>query len=91
MKLSDFKAIGVRRFYEMEPGSIFRATIQDIQPGKVIIRLGDGELYTARSMVLPPAHIGEDCLFGVKENDFRGKIILEVVKSGTKFSFDMRV
>jgi len=91
MKLSDYKIVGVRRFYEMQAGDIFRATVQDIRPGVVVIRLGDGELYSARSHVLPPAHIGEECLFRVKENDFAGRIFLEVVKTGTSYSFDMRV
>lgn len=91
MKLSDYKFIGMRRFYEMQPGDIFRAMIQDIRPGEVVLRLGDGELYTARSLVLPPGHIGDDCLFCVKENDMRGKIVLEIVKTGTNYSFDMRV
>lgn len=91
MRLSDYKVIGTRRFYELQAGDIFRAIIQDVRPGEVTIRFNDGQLYTARSLVLPGSRIGEDCLFCVKENDFAGRIVLGVVKHGSKFSFDMRV
>ncbi|MCL1843380.1 MAG: hypothetical protein FWF79_06170 [Defluviitaleaceae bacterium] len=91
MKQSDFKVIGLRRFYELQPGDIFRAIIKDICPGEVTIRFDDGQLYTARTTILPSARIGEDCLFFVKENDFNGRIVLEIVKQGNGKTFDMRV
>ncbi|MCL2356317.1 MAG: hypothetical protein FWC70_04025 [Defluviitaleaceae bacterium] len=91
MKPTDYKFVGVRRFYQLQPGDIFRAVIHNIRPGEVVIRLAEGELYVARSLVLPPGHIGDECLFCVKENDFKGRIVLEVVKTGTSYSFDMRV
>jgi len=73
----------MRSFYNLQPGEVFRAFIHDIQPGKVTIRFSSGELYTARSLVLPDARIGEESGFSVKENDFEGKIILEMVKLDT--------
>ena len=95
MKLSDYKIIGTRRFYEMQAGDVFKATIHDIRPGEVTIRFSGGELYTARSYVLPNARIGEESLFCVQENDFKGRIVLKMVHSigdgsGIKV-FDMRV
>lgn len=92
MKSSGYKTIGARRFYELQPGDVFRAIIQDVRPGEVLIRFNDGETYLARSLVLPGARIGEDGLFIVKENDMNGKIVLGIVKDGTgNFTFDMRV
>ena len=76
-----YKVIGTRRFHELLPGDIFKAVIHDIRPGEVTIRFNEGNLYTARSMVLPEARIGEESLFSVRENDFEGRIILEMVKS----------
>ena len=77
----NYKTIGTRRFHELNPGDIFKALIHDIRPSEVTIRFSGGELYTARSMVLPEARIGEESLFAVKENDFEGRIVLEMVKS----------
>jgi len=76
-----YKIIGARRFHELQPGDMFKAVIHDIRPGEVTIRFSGGEQYTARSMVLPEARIGEESLFSVRENDFDGRIILEMVKS----------
>ena len=64
----------------MQPGERFSAVIHDIQPGKVTIRFPGGSLFTARSMVQPEARIGEESLFSVRENDFNGRVVLEIVK-----------
>ena len=80
----DFEVIGMRRFHALQPGDKFKAVIQDIKPGQVTINLGNGALYTARSMVLPEARIGEASAFSVKENDFEGRIVLEMVKLAPK-------
>jgi hypothetical protein len=90
--MKNYKVIGTRRFYELQPGDIFRAVIQDVQPGAVTIRFSDGETYVARSLILPGARIGDDGLFVVKENDQNGRIVLGMVKDKTgHFTFDMRV
>ncbi|MCL1884084.1 MAG: hypothetical protein FWF81_10085 [Defluviitaleaceae bacterium] len=91
MDINNYKVIGTRRFYALQEGDIFRATIKDIRPGEVTLRFSDGETYVARSLVIPSAHIGEECLFYVKENDMNGRIILGIVKERGKYSFDMRV
>jgi len=86
------KFIGTRRFYELQPGDVFRAIIQDVRPGEVTIKFNDGETYTARSLVLPGARIGGEGLFVVRENDMNGRIVLGVVpREKGKFTFDMRV
>ncbi|MCL2839623.1 MAG: flagellar hook-length control protein FliK [Defluviitaleaceae bacterium] len=79
--MKNLSVVAIRRFHELHPGDIFRAMIHDIRPGEVVIRFSGGELYTARSMVLPDARIGEVSLFSVRENDFEGKIVLEMVKA----------
>jgi hypothetical protein len=72
-----------RRFYELMAGERFKALILDIRPGEVTIRLDGGGKFTARSLVLPEARIGEDALFIVKENDMKGHILLEMGKLTT--------
>ena len=79
--MKTYKTIGTRKFYELQPGDIFKAAIHDIRPGEITIRFEGGEMYTARSMILPEARIGEDSLFSVRENDFEGRIVLEMIKS----------
>jgi len=76
----NFEVVGVRRFHQLQPGDKFSALIHDIRPGEVTIDLGGGSLYTARSLVLPEARIGEHSVFAVRENDFEGRIVLEMVK-----------
>jgi len=84
MDFNNYKVTGMRRFYEMQPGDTFKAVIQNIRPGEVTIRFTGGELYTARSYVLPDARIGEESLFVVQENDFKGRIVLKMVKINTE-------
>lgn len=76
----NFEVIGLRRFHQLQPGDKFKAIIQDIKPGEVTISLGKGAQYTARSKILPEARIGEPSAFAVVENDFDGRIVLEMVK-----------
>jgi len=78
--MENLKVVGTRRFYELQAGDMFSAIIHDIRPSEVTIRFVNGEFYTARSKVLPESRIGEESLFLVKENDFEGRIILEMVK-----------
>ena len=76
----EYDIIGKRRFHEMQPGDMFRARITDIQQGRVTLKFNDGTTYMARSQVLPDARIGEESVFLVRENDFEGRIVLEMVK-----------
>lgn len=84
------KIIGTKKFYELQPGDIFAATIADITPGAVTLKFIDGATYTARSLVLPGVRIGETGTFAVRDNDGNGRIILEVVPPEKK-SYDIRV
>lgn len=63
----------------LAPGDRFDALVMDIKPGRVTLRLSDGNELTARSLVLPEAHIGDNATFQVKEN-VNGQILLEMVK-----------
>ncbi|MCL2399760.1 MAG: flagellar hook-length control protein FliK [Defluviitaleaceae bacterium] len=69
-----------KNFYTLPANSLFKAVILDIQPGKVSIRLDEGSTFTARSMVLPDARIGEESYFRVKSNNYEGLIELEMIK-----------
>ena len=66
----------------LQSGERFSAILLDIRPGEMIIQFALGQTYTARTFVMPNAHIGDECVFLVKENDMNGKIVLEVVKIG---------
>lgn len=68
-----------RHFSQLLPGERFVAKVEDIKPGQVTIQLESGDRLTAKSLVLPDARIGEDCLFFVKDNA-KGQILLEMVK-----------
>ena len=80
MSVKGYKYAGTKRFYDLRPGDKFKALIHNIRPGEVTIRFATGELYTARSKVLPDARIGEESGFLVKENDYEGRIVLEMMK-----------
>ena len=69
-----------KNFYTLPANSLFKALILDIQPGKVSIKLDEGGTFTARSMVLPDARIGEESYFLVKSNNYEGLIELEMIK-----------
>ena len=77
-----YRLIDIWKFFELRAGDRFSAVLLDIRPGEMIIRFSGGQTYTARSFVMPNAHIGDECMFLVKENDANGRIVLEVVKSG---------
>ncbi|MCL2499013.1 MAG: hypothetical protein FWE90_01620 [Defluviitaleaceae bacterium] len=78
----------MRSFLELQPGESFRAKITDIRQGSVTIRFDDGTEYTARSMILPDARIGEESGFLVRENDNEGRIVLEMVKLAPQIKQD---
>lgn len=80
MKHGEYEVIGLRRFHELRAGDMFRATLYDIRPGEVTIKFTDGKTHTARTLALPDARIGEESIFAVRENDFEGRIILEMVR-----------
>lgn len=67
-------------FYELQPGEHFKALVIDIQPGRVTIRLSDGGTFTARATTPPEARIGEESIFNVRDNNFKGQIQLEMLK-----------
>ena len=77
----------------LRAGDMFSAILLDIRPGEMMIQFSGGHTYTAKSFVMPNAHIGDECMFLVKENDLHGRIVLEVVKGddvGIK-KYDIRV
>lgn len=73
------RLVNVRSFGDLTAGERFKATVTDISPNQVTIRLKSGESLTARSLILPEARIGEESIFAVKEN-FKGQVLLEMVK-----------
>ena len=89
-----YRLIDIRKFFELTAGDKFSAILLDIRPGEMIIQFSGGQTYTARSFVMPNAHIGDECTFLVKENDTNGRIVLEVVKTGQGdgiMKYDIRV
>lgn len=87
-----YKTIGKRQFHLLKQGEMFAALVKNISPGEVTIKFDSGELYTARTNVQTDARIGEKSVFLVKENDFEGRIVLEILKNDPeRISFDMRV
>jgi hypothetical protein len=76
----EYDVVGARRFHELRPGDMFRARLANIRPGEVTIRFEDGKTHVARSLVMPDARIGEESVFRVRDNDFEGHIVLEMVK-----------
>ena len=92
--MKTFRRIDIWEFFELPAGSRFSAVLQDIRPGEMLIRFSCGRTYTAKSLVMPNAHIGDSCLFLVRENDASGRIVLEVAKTegkGGLKKFDVRV
>ena len=77
-----YRLIDIRKFFELQAGDRFSAILLDIRPGEMIIQFAGGHVYNAKSFVMPNAHIGDECMFLVKENDLNGRIVLEVVKGG---------
>ena len=73
-------AYSTQNFYAFPPGTTFKALIVNIEPGKVTIRLDNGNNFTARTLVSPDARIGEESYFRVKHNNLDGLIQLEMIK-----------
>ncbi|MCL1989237.1 MAG: flagellar hook-length control protein FliK [Firmicutes bacterium] len=84
-------AYNTNNFYAFPPGTRFKALILDIQPGKITIKLNDESSFTARTMVLPDARIGEESYFLVKSNNLDGLIQLEMLRSSPQHSQDKLV
>ena len=85
--------VTIKNFFNLNPGDKFTATLLDIRPGEIKIRFYGGGAYKAKTFVLPNAHIGDECIFAVRENDRNGRIVLEIVRDefGTHKKYDMRV
>lgn len=73
------EVINLKSFGSISPGDKFKAQIADIKPGEITIRLSSGEMFTAKSLILPDARIGDESIFIVKENA-KGQILLEMSK-----------
>ena len=92
--MKTYKLIDIGKFFELPAGCFFSAVLHDIRPGEMLIRFSCGRTYAAKSLVMPNAHIGDECLFFVRENDANGRIVLEVAKSKNESGirkFDVRV
>ena len=87
------KKVTLKNFFDLSPGDRFTAVLLDIRPGEIKIQFYGGGAYTAKTFVLPNAHIGDECVFSVRENDRNGRIVLELVKEDGSQSkkYDMRV
>lgn len=57
-----------RGINDLHSGDRFKATILDIKRGEVTIKLTDGNVITAKSMVIPEARIGDTMEFAVQSN-----------------------
>jgi len=84
-------AHSTKNFYTFPPGTRFKAVVLNIQPGRVTIRLDGGGSFTARSLVLPDARIGEAAYFQVKTNNLDGLIELMMIKGTPAESRDKLV
>lgn len=62
---------------DLQAGDKFKATILDIKRGEVTIRLTDGNVITAKSLVVPEARIGDVMEFSVQDNR-DGQILLSM-------------
>lgn len=70
-------------FNQLAEGDRFMATIVDIKPDSVSLRLSDNTIVNAKSLFIPEARIGQEAVFLVKENS-SDQIFLEMEKqSGT--------
>lgn len=92
--MKTYRLIDVYGFLALPAGSRFTGILQDIRPGEMLIRFSCGNTYAAKSRAMPNAHIGDECMFLVRESDGSGRIVLEVVKAGGAGGikkFDIRV
>jgi hypothetical protein len=67
----------------LNQGDKFKATILDIKRNEVVIKLSDGSILTAKSLVIPQAHIGDNMEFMVQNNS-DGQILLTMLAGDTK-------
>jgi len=66
-----------KNMVNLEAGDKFKATVLDIKRNQVTIRLSDGGTLTAKSLVIPDAHIGEEMEFVVQSNK-DGQILINI-------------
>lgn len=74
---------------DLQAGDKFKATILDIKRGEVTIKLTDGNVITAKSMVVPEARIGDVMEFSVQDNK-DGQILLSMFSSTDGKELQMR-
>lgn len=67
----------------LKQGDKFKATILDIKRNEVVIKLSDGSILTAKSLVLPQAHIGDTMEFIVQSN-LDGQVLLNMIAGDIK-------
>lgn len=68
-------------FAKVSSGDTFKAEISDITPDSIKLKLSDGSVIDAKSLVMPNAVIGQKAEFLVKENN-NGHVQLEFLKNG---------
>ncbi len=61
----------------LQSGDKFKATILDIKRNEITIRLSDGNVITAKSLIIPEARIGDIMEFTVQDNK-EGQILLSM-------------
>lgn len=62
----------------LKSGDKFKATILDIKRNEVTIKLSDGNIITAKSLIIPDTHIGDSMEFTVQANK-DGQILLSML------------
>lgn len=67
---------------DLKSGDNFTAEILDIKPDLVVLKLNEGMILNAKSLVVPNLRIGQEASFTVKENS-KGQIFVEVAKDGS--------
>lgn len=78
-----------RSINDLQSGDKFKATILDIKRGEVTIKLTDGNIITAKSMVVPEARIGDLMEFSVQDNR-DGQILVSMFSSSEGKELQMR-
>lgn len=73
--------VAVSTAAELNPGDRFRATIMNVTPNGLTLKLEGGAIIAAKSLVSPDAHIGDTVVFLVTES-FKGQVLLEMIKNG---------
>lgn len=65
---------------DLQAGEKFKATILDIKRGEVTIKTPDGNVITAKSLIMPEARIGDIMEFSVQSNK-DGQVLLSMFSS----------